>query len=178
MKLSIPLPDPLYLVVELPGDQEGQTILKTFRVEPATRDQVRRTLALDPQEEDEVDPIALEAARAQQVKILTERSGHVTCEDPLQVDWAIKLPCELLAPSQSGQICRAMLHHHLGQDPIKAETVHQLKKNVHLLGHLLRSAQNGTPRSEPPSASDSTDKPSSSPSTGTSQDQTLSESGT
>ncbi len=154
MKLSLAIPDPLFVEVEL-FNHAGQGKRKAlYCVEPATREQVRRALALDP-DSDTLDAMELEAARAGQAAILVERSGLVITEEPLSVDWSQRLPHDALTGEQCGQLCRALMHFHLGQDPVQAEAMHQVKKNAVLLSRLLQLAQS--------SGSDSTPQPSLSP---------------
>lgn len=131
--ISLPLPEPVLVEVPYKGK---------YVVWPATRDQVRRCLALDPAE-DMVDPLKLSEIRMQQCKILCERSGEVESEEPLKYDTARSLPVEALNGEQSAQLARGLLHYHLGQDPAQAEALHQVKKNAALLERVLKTSGAG-----------------------------------
>jgi hypothetical protein len=158
MKLSLALPEPLLVEIEI-RVTNGKPLIRTYSVQPATRGQVKKALALDPEEGSEPTALQLESIRARQAEILAEQSALVITEDPLQVDEAQRIPFEQLTGEQSAELSAALLHHHLGQDPALALAMRRLvKKNV-LAQRLI-------------AASASTQKPSISPDTSGSRQRT------
>lgn len=141
MRLSLPLPEPLLVELETHSTSSGRSV-QTWCIYPATRDQVRRALALDFENMDnEGNLLKLEETRGKQAVILASNHGLVTCEEPLTVDKAQRIDFGSLTAEQCAELSRAMLHHHLGQDPVQAAAIHRVKKNAALLGRILQAQE-------------------------------------
>lgn len=146
MKLSLALPDPLWVDLELAGT-DGAKVVQAYIIQPATRGQVKEALAFDLEDSENLNLADLEAARGLQVEILARESGLVISkeDEPLKVDWSTKLPCERLSGEQSTELCTAILHHHLGQDPAMAIALRRVVKKNAIVQRWI-AANASTPR--------------------------------
>src|SRR4051812_2646433 len=155
MALTLALPDPLDVTIAF--FHEGKLEERTYRVMPATREQVRRALALDPTGEDVPSALTMEGLRAKQAEILAERSGRLkVVQGEEQTDWSERIPFGEITGTQAGELSSALLHYHLGQDPVQALAISRVLKKNGVRKMLAAAAKRSTAK---PSPSPSTSAP-------------------
>lgn len=150
MKLSLPLPEPLDVEILF----VGASIPRTFRVQPATREQVRRTLLLDPADDAELDPVRLEQIRAEQAEILAKHNVELNASGEPMEEYS--LPFDQLTGEQAAELCLALMQHHLGQDASQALAIRRAVKKNAIARLWLAACGDSTPT---PSPSPATSEP-------------------
>ena len=162
MKLTLALPDPLLVEIET-LNKKRERVVQTFCIQPATRQQVKRALALDPDEDAEPTALQLESIRARQAEILAEENALVITEEPLVLDDKKRIAFDQLTGEQTAELSAALLHHHLGQDPALALAMRRVvKKNALAQRILAASASTAKPSVSPDSSASRQPKPSAS----------------